>query len=282
MDYHQDRFDDHSLLIYEAGKLIALLPAHLEDQVLCSHFGLSYGGIIQLATLTLHQYVAMIEAIADHCQQGGIHSLVINEIPSIYNTTTTNTLAFISSALQGNPPQVQVLSTLDIAHPIHLNTNRKRMIQKGVQNGYYVQEDHTPTSFWQTILLPRLSDRYSTAPVHTLAEITYLMQAFPQSIKQMNVYTFAGELVGGTTLFVHPNVVHTQYIAGREEDNQRGALDLLFYTLIEQYKSTVRYFDFGSSHVSPKQLNPDCFIGKRVLVREAFRNTVIPFLLKIY
>lgn len=255
MDYHQARFMDHSLLIYEDHKLVALLPAHTEEQVLCSHFGLSYGGIIHLPTLTLAQYLTIIEAIALHCKQLGIDALIINEIPSIYTKQTTNTLAFISHALQGGPPSVQLLSTLDFTSPMQLNTNRKRMIQKGIKKGYTVKEDALATAFWQEILTPRLRDRYNTDPVHSLAEITQLMQAFPQSIKQVNVYTSTGKLAGGVTLFIHPQAVHLQYIAGTEEDNKNGALDLLIYTLLEQYQSTVRYFDFGSSHISPKQLN---------------------------
>lgn len=255
ISYHQDRFTDHSLLLYEGHKLVALLPAHIEEQVLCSHFGLSYGGILQLPSLSFHQYLAVIEAIALYCQQVEIHSLIINEIPTIYNKQTTNTLAFISHALNGGKPSVQLLSTLDFAFPMQLNTNRKRMVQKGVKKGYIVKEDPLANAYWQDILIPRLRDRYNTDPVHSLSEITQLMQAFPQSIKQVNVYTSTGKIAGGVTLFIHPHVAHLQYIAGTEEDNKNGALDLLIYTLLEQYQSTVRYFDFGSSHISPKQLN---------------------------
>ena len=31
MDYHKERFDDHSLLFYRNGKLYALLPAHQQE-----------------------------------------------------------------------------------------------------------------------------------------------------------------------------------------------------------------------------------------------------------
>ncbi len=255
MEYHQDRFCDHSLLIYEDNELLALLPAHLEDGVLCSHFGLSYGGIIHASSLTFTQFIAVVEALAQHCKSQGIHSLILNEIPTIYSQTPTNNLAFLSSALNGNLLSVQLLSTLDLANPNPLNTNRKRMIQKGKKQGYYIAEDPSATSFWQAVLEPRLQERYHTTPVHTLEEISQLMEAFPQNIKQMNVYNAQGEIAGGTTLFIHPQVIHLQYIAGKEEDNKNGALDLLMHTLIEQYKSTKRYFDFGSSHSSPKQLN---------------------------
>ncbi len=47
MDYHADRFSDHSLLVYDdRDRLIALLPAHQRDDALISHNGLTYGGFI--------------------------------------------------------------------------------------------------------------------------------------------------------------------------------------------------------------------------------------------
>ena len=37
MDYHADRFCDHSLMFYLGGRLLAVLPAHLSGDTLCSH-----------------------------------------------------------------------------------------------------------------------------------------------------------------------------------------------------------------------------------------------------
>ena len=41
MDYHSDRFDDHSLMFYKGEQLIALLPAHLSGNAFCTHNGYS-------------------------------------------------------------------------------------------------------------------------------------------------------------------------------------------------------------------------------------------------
>src|SRR5436189_6486327 len=47
MDYHRDRFVDHSLLIWnDKGRLIALLPASKQGDMLISHGGLTYGGFV--------------------------------------------------------------------------------------------------------------------------------------------------------------------------------------------------------------------------------------------
>ena len=46
MEYHADRFTDYSLLVYDGNKLLALLPANRSGDVLYSHAGLTYGGVI--------------------------------------------------------------------------------------------------------------------------------------------------------------------------------------------------------------------------------------------
>ena len=46
MDYHSDRFQDFSLMIYNNGELTALLPANKVDHEIYSHQGLTYGGLI--------------------------------------------------------------------------------------------------------------------------------------------------------------------------------------------------------------------------------------------
>ena len=46
MEYHSDRFRDHSLMFFKNGKLIGLMPANINNDVLNSHEGLTFGGII--------------------------------------------------------------------------------------------------------------------------------------------------------------------------------------------------------------------------------------------
>ena len=41
MDYHSNRFEDNSLMVYRKGKLYSLLPANKVGNVLYSHQGLT-------------------------------------------------------------------------------------------------------------------------------------------------------------------------------------------------------------------------------------------------
>lgn len=46
LEYHADRFPDCSYLFTQKGKVLALLPAHRREAMLCSHQGLTYGGLV--------------------------------------------------------------------------------------------------------------------------------------------------------------------------------------------------------------------------------------------
>jgi hypothetical protein len=56
--------------------------------------------------------------------------------------------------------------------------------------------------------------------------------------------------VGGTLLFLTPQVLHTQYISATPEGKAIGAIDLLFDHLINKVYADYPYIDFGKSTVS--------------------------------
>ncbi len=255
MDYHQDRFQDFSLFVLEKNEIVAVLPAHLSNNVLYSHKGLSYGGIICLPEVSLTTYENILKAIFLYCNKQNILEIEINSIPSIYSSNFSEELAFFNFAFAQKTARVQLLSSIDFRIPFHMNENRKRMINKGIKNKFYIKEEKNANLFWQTILVPRLQSKYDNIPVHTMEEMNYLMQSFPQNIKQFNVFNVDGKIMAGTTIFENKNVVHLQYIAGLDEGNREGALDFLIYNLLEKYKNKVDFFDFGSSNITDKTLN---------------------------
>ena len=63
MDYHADRFQDHSLMIYRRGRLYALLPANVAGDTLFSHQGLTYGGLIMSDHTTAAEVVEIFRQL---------------------------------------------------------------------------------------------------------------------------------------------------------------------------------------------------------------------------
>lgn len=63
MEYHADRFTDHSLLVLKKGKPVALLPANIADNTLYSHQGLTYGGLILHKKVKLKEVAAIFSSV---------------------------------------------------------------------------------------------------------------------------------------------------------------------------------------------------------------------------
>ena len=84
MEYHSDRFEDHSLLfLSEKNKVVALLPANIKDDILYSHQGLTYGGLILSAVTSLNDVMEMFDILKAYMSDNGISSLLYKQIPSL-------------------------------------------------------------------------------------------------------------------------------------------------------------------------------------------------------
>ena len=76
MDYHSDRFKDHSLMFFQKGKLIGLLPANIHEGVLYSHEGLTFGGVISNYSMSTNLMLKIFEKINEHCLRQGIYKII--------------------------------------------------------------------------------------------------------------------------------------------------------------------------------------------------------------
>ena len=85
MDYHADRFEDYSLMFYYGGSLLAVFPAHLSGDTLCSHKGLTYGGLLMSVKLTISQTMALFSEMNDYLRNMGVRHVYYKCIPWIYH-----------------------------------------------------------------------------------------------------------------------------------------------------------------------------------------------------
>src|SRR5438270_7744382 len=86
MDYHADRFPDASLLaIDDEGTVRALLPATRRGHEIVSHEGLTYGGFVIDARMTVETMLEVFEATLSHLREAGIARLLYKAVPHIYH-----------------------------------------------------------------------------------------------------------------------------------------------------------------------------------------------------
>ena len=84
MEYHSDRFEDFSLLIYKKDKLIALLPANIVGDKVYSHQGLTYGGLILPLKIGYAIVEAIFTEIISFLKANSITNFIYKSIPFLY------------------------------------------------------------------------------------------------------------------------------------------------------------------------------------------------------
>lgn len=246
MDYHQDRFEDYSIMIFKDELLYAMLPANKLGNKVISHQGLTYGSfVLQESGKLLYAFEAY-KAMLSFLHSEGITTLEIRVIPTFYNTMPSDELAYFLFKSNATLLKRDALMVIDHTNKLRFQKNRREGINKAIRNGLKIKIERNFDGFWNKILIPNLQQKHSIQPVHSLAEIELLATRFPEHIEQVNVYK-EDTLVAGTTVFSTKTTIHPQYVSGNGSKNTDGSLDLAYDFIINQYKKDRRYFDFNIS-----------------------------------
>lgn len=248
MDYHQDRFLDHSLLFYDDEKLIALLPMSEHGDVLISHGGLTYGGFITNEKMKQHTMNDCFHELIEYCKRLGFKSIRYKCIPHIYHSQPAEEDRFALFANGANIETVDVSTYVNLSNPLKMPKGRKAQISRAKRENVIIEELTGLEDFKNFIDLENevLSERHDTYAAHTGSELKKLYDRFPE-----NIHLFGakkdGALIAGTVIYEYDSVIHTQYMAANDEARVIGALDLTVATVIEKYKETKKWLDFGIS-----------------------------------
>ncbi|MEM1002985.1 MAG: GNAT family N-acetyltransferase, partial [Bacteroidota bacterium] len=84
MDYHEDRFNDFSLMFFAKDELLGVLPLHREENICFSHSGLTYGGFVLKPQLKFEVIKTLVKSSLEFLKRQGIKSLKLKMIPRIY------------------------------------------------------------------------------------------------------------------------------------------------------------------------------------------------------
>lgn len=248
MDYHKDRFLDHSLLFYQDEELIAILPMTEAEGVLTSHGGLTYGGFITNTKMKQHVMDECVEQLVQYARENGFRELNYKVIPHIYHTQPAEEDRYALFINDAKLAKVEASTVVNLEAPLKMPKGRKAQISRAKREGCVIEERTDRDSFAQFIALENqvLSEHHNTKAVHTAGEINLLHDNFPGNI---HLYAAIKEnaMIAGTIVFEYGQVVHTQYMAANEEARKIGALDLTINTVIEKYKASKKWLDFGIS-----------------------------------
>lgn len=246
MDYHSDRFVDASLMVYRCGRLYALLPANREGDTVCSHRGLTYGGLVTGSDASAVGVVEAFEAVCAFLRREGVGRVVYKAVPWIYHRLPAEEDLYALFKVCGARLVARdISSTVILPRRIKWHRDRRYGINRCRNNGVIVERSDDFAAFWP-VLEDNLMRSHGARPVHSLSEMELLKSRFPQAI-HLYVAQKEGKIMGGTVLYVTPQVVHAQYISASSEGKALRVIDAIYDKILNHDFADGLYFDFGKS-----------------------------------
>ncbi|MCH5229660.1 MAG: GNAT family N-acetyltransferase [Muribaculaceae bacterium] len=244
MDYHSDRFQDNSYLIYRKNKLYCLLPGCRKEEVFSSHAGLTYGGLIMNRDCTAEGILEVFSDLKERLVKEGFTKWIYKAIPHIYHKLPSEEDLYALFINDAKLIVRNVSSTILLNNRIPVTRQRRRSLTKALDNDIEVKPSSDFDSAWQ-IINDNLMERYGVKPVHDVVEISLLSRLFPNNIKLYGAY-IENEMIGVALMYYTEKTAHAQYIHANRKGKEIGAVDALIEFLLENCSSS--YFDFGNSN----------------------------------
>jgi hypothetical protein len=254
MDYHADRFEDHSLLVLSGARIAAALPANIDGDQLVSHGGLTFGGVITDASMSTRRMLEAFGALVGHARSAGVRTILYKAVPHVYQRTPADEDLYALWRAGATLSRRDVASVIDLQARLPYTKGRKADMKVAERSGVEVAASDDFGAFMD-LQSQVLQSRHDAEPVHSADELAMLAARFPQEIR-LHVATIGERLVAGVVTYETAVVAHTQYIAVGEEGRETHALDKIVDTLIRSYGGRKRWFDFGTSMLdSSRALN---------------------------
>jgi hypothetical protein len=274
MEYHADRFTDHSLLFYKEDELMCVLPASAREGRIISHGGLTYGGLVLGKRVSSVFVLQVMEALVAHLKEGGFSELVYKAVPYIFHRMPAGEDLYALTRSGAQLYRRDISSVIDFSQKPSYTKGTKSNLGKARKNNLRIEPSTDFTTFMK-IEEELLRTKYNTKPTHTAEEMSLLAERFPENIKLYLVYK-EETVLGGTITYETERVIHTQYIGITDEGKDIGALDLLTDTMLQNPNGRL-YFSFGISTVEEGRVlneglvrNKESF-GARAIVHDFYK-----------
>jgi hypothetical protein len=245
LEYHADRFEDHSLLAFQDQKLAALLPANRAGDMLISHGGLTYGGWVTDDRTRTGTMLDLFTALADHAANLGIRQLIYKPVPAIYHRILGDEDLYALFRNQARLIRRDVSSAIRLGARLPLTKGRKCGLKLARAQRLDVQRSDRIAEFME-LEAALLHEKHGVQPTHTPTEMLLLAGRFPDNIK-LFAAARDGQLLGGVLIYESNMVAHAQYIASTPEGRECSALDAIMDHLLNEVYRDKPYFDFGIS-----------------------------------
>lgn len=255
LNYHPpDRFRDQSLLFKKDGKVVALFPAAVRhgesSNILRSHPGASYGGLVTRSDLALRDAVRLVEHLLEVAQHRGYAGVEVTLPPQIYHQRPSNYVDFalLQNGFVYRKREVSSVIPLDLtaANVLELfSAESRRAMRRAIKLGVEARESDELPGFYQ-ILKKNLSLRHNVQPAHTLEELHTLRRLFPGGIRLFTAHVEKKVIAGIVVFACNSRAALAFYVSHVEAYQKYRGVNLVFYEVIRWCTlQGFRFLDFG-------------------------------------
>jgi hypothetical protein len=244
MDYHKDRFQDHSLMAYEGKKLKAILPGNTSGTTYYSHQGLTYGGWVVAKRFSITKYQELFEGLETYLAGEGFKTIHYKCKPAYFSNHFSEADAWVMWNRGWQLTRRDASFGFNIQNPPGYARDKRYRSNKAQRNNLRIDWNGNPEVL-MALVNKNLGGKYGAKAVHTHQEVALLQSKFKENIYTVLVYQ-EDIFLGGTWLFVDHDFVHTQYLHTNDMGKELCAVEFLVENLIEKFKHK-RYFSFGTS-----------------------------------
>ncbi|WP_439880968.1 GNAT family N-acetyltransferase [Pontibacter sp. MBLB2868] len=246
IEYHADRFKDHSLLFYRKGKLLGLFPANEQEGEINSHGGLTYGGLLSDMRMKSGVMLEVFERLRMYLQQQSFKKLRYKTVPHIYHRAPAEEDLLALFRIGATIYRRDLLSVLEPATVKYSKKRRWEITKSQQMHNLIVGRSHDFRQFIH-VVADLLQRKYNAVPVHNVAEITSLATKFSEHIKLFSATDSEGVMLAGVLIYETDTVAHCQYIGYTEQGKLKGGLGVLLDYLLKEVFAAKPYFDLGAS-----------------------------------
>ena len=196
--------------------------------------------------IKLKDVLTVFSEILKYYNQKGFSNLLIKQTPMLYHLYPSDEIEYALFICKAELYRRDAAICL-LPSSLAPNENRKRKIKSANSHNFQILETDNMKPFWNEVLIPNLQISHGGTPVHSLQEIQFLKDSFPENIKQYNIYE-GDKIIAGTTLFNANKTSLAQYISATPYGKSTDALSSLFSTIIARESAGFEYFSFGHSN----------------------------------
>lgn len=266
MEYHEERFEDFSLLVFDNTKLVAILPANRVGPIVYSHRGLTYGGLVYRSKLKIEKVETILNLLLDYLKSKQVDHFFLHPIPSFYLGKGNAAVDFFLMKRGAQLYRKEMNMVAHLNQEIPISKSKLKHFRRIETLDLQIVQETNFQPFWDQVLVPRLLHKHQTKPVHSLSEIQLLHNKFPENIKQFSVY-FENQIIAGVTIFEFEYGIKSQYGATTSLGEKNRALDFLFISIIDIFQKKGKlFFDMGIvNEENEKGYNPGLLTQKEEL-----------------